>query len=105
MVTRQGSHHWQTTVDTIEISQLRNKGCNITLELEFYWKYFEENLCTMNDNKADKAPAATLRHASDKAPNISIEALLAAHREVVILHGGERYRLRLASNNKLILTK
>jgi hemin uptake protein HemP len=31
--------------------------------------------------------------------------LFASAREIVIAHGGERYRLRLTSQNKLILTK
>ncbi len=33
------------------------------------------------------------------------EDLLDGAREVTILHGGEAYRLRLTSNEKLILTK
>lgn len=33
------------------------------------------------------------------------EDLLLGTREVTILHGGEAYRLRLTSNEKLILTK
>ncbi|QOZ31760.1 hemin uptake protein HemP [Bradyrhizobium sp. CCBAU 53421] len=31
--------------------------------------------------------------------------LFAAEREIIIVHGEERYRLRLTSQNKLILTK
>ncbi|MEW6036970.1 MAG: hemin uptake protein HemP [Pseudomonadota bacterium] len=33
------------------------------------------------------------------------EELFSATNEVVILHGGEEYRLRITRNNKLILTK
>lgn len=36
---------------------------------------------------------------------IDVAALMAGEREVVLMHDGERYRLRVTSNNKLILTK
>ncbi|TVS13858.1 MAG: hemin uptake protein HemP [Gammaproteobacteria bacterium] len=36
---------------------------------------------------------------------LSSEALLGGHKEVVIRHGDETYRLRLTRQNKLILTK
>lgn len=36
---------------------------------------------------------------------IAISELLAGSREVVLLHDGTEYRLRLTSNGKLILTK
>ncbi len=35
---------------------------------------------------------------------ISSEALLGARRELLILHNGREYRLRLTQNGKLILT-
>jgi len=35
---------------------------------------------------------------------VSIEALLGANRELVIVHNGREYRLRLTQNDKLILT-
>jgi hemin uptake protein HemP len=38
-------------------------------------------------------------------PVFSSRDLLAGHREVIIQHGPERYRLRLTSSNKLILVK
>jgi hemin uptake protein HemP len=38
-------------------------------------------------------------------PVIDVRELLAGAREAVIVHGGERYRLRLTANHKLILTK
>ncbi len=59
----------------------------------------------MNDDSSNKASASSPQRASGDAPVVSVEALLAAHKEVVILHGSERYRLRITSNNKLILTK
>ena len=36
---------------------------------------------------------------------LSLETLLAGRREVIIQHRGEDYRLRLTSNDKLLLTK
>ncbi|OGA12335.1 MAG: hypothetical protein A3D95_00725 [Betaproteobacteria bacterium RIFCSPHIGHO2_12_FULL_69_13] len=40
-----------------------------------------------------------------RAPNrVASEALLGPHRELVIVHNGREYRLRLTQNDKLILT-
>ena len=36
---------------------------------------------------------------------VSSETLLAGQRQLIIQHGGERYRLLLTRSNKLILTK
>lgn len=36
---------------------------------------------------------------------ITTEELLGTLREIIILHAGEEYRLRITSNGKLILTK
>ncbi len=38
-------------------------------------------------------------------PTVEVTAILGAGREAVILHKGERYRLRVTANDKLILTK
>lgn len=38
-------------------------------------------------------------------PEVSSEALLRGQREITILHAGDRYRLRITANDKLILTK
>lgn len=45
------------------------------------------------------------RRAPAGPPVIASRDLLAGHREVIIQHGQERYRLRLTSSNKLILVK
>jgi hemin uptake protein HemP len=39
------------------------------------------------------------------AREIDVASLIGAGREVVLLHRGERYRLRVTANGKLILTK
>ncbi len=36
---------------------------------------------------------------------MQVEDLMGNDREIVIIHQGDEYRLRLTSNNKLILTK
>ena len=55
--------------------------------------------------------AVESRHTSDKRPvfvvdnRIDSKELFSTAREVTIMHGEEIYRLRLTSQNKLILTK
>ena len=39
------------------------------------------------------------------APAVRSRDLLGGHRELIILHGADRYRLLLTRSNKLILTK
>lgn len=41
----------------------------------------------------------------DQPPAVDSRTLLGGHRELKIEHGSEVYRLRLTSNNKLILIK
>lgn len=36
---------------------------------------------------------------------ISSEHLFAGQQEIIIMHAGEEYRLRITNNNKLIMTK
>jgi hemin uptake protein HemP len=38
-------------------------------------------------------------------PVFDVRELLGGGREVIIIHAGERYRLRVTANDKLILTK
>ena len=48
------------------------------------------------------------KEATDKIPQrttISSKDLLKNGQELIITHAGEEYRLRITSNNKLILTK
>lgn len=49
-------------------------------------------------SRSDERDASTLRR-------VTSEELLAGKRELVIEHSGEKYRLRLTSKGKLILTK
>ena len=42
---------------------------------------------------------------AEPIPTVEVTSLLGGGREAVILHNGERYRLRVTANDKLILTK
>jgi hemin uptake protein HemP len=50
-------------------------------------------------------PSATTRTLMIRGNRIDSRELFAADREIIIAHGEESYRLRLTSQNKLILTK
>ena len=50
-----------------------------------------------------RAPSAT-PPAKEEPRRTSSQALLGAQRELLILHNGREYRLRLTQNGKLILT-
>ena len=50
-------------------------------------------------------PPEEPRNTSGRAPwRVSSEALLGARKEIVILHHGREYRLRMTQNGRLILT-
>ena len=55
----------------------------------------------MADEK-DKTPSS---EEPKRPPEIDVHELLGNAKEVTLLHGGERYRLRITANDKLILTK
>lgn len=58
--------------------------------------------------KRSKAPRNndSISEASPLMPlEIDTRELLGARQEATIIHAGERYRLRITANNKLILTK
>ena len=62
------------------------------------------------DNSGDAAgptqsPSATTRTLTMRGSRIDSRELFAAEREIIIAHGEDSYRLRLTSQNKLILTK
>lgn len=58
----------------------------------------------------DPPPRKTGQKESDPSPErkpreIDLRDLVGSDREISIVHDGERYRLRVTANNKLILTK
>ncbi|WP_375314663.1 hemin uptake protein HemP [Bradyrhizobium sp. A5] len=65
---------------------------------------------TSGDSSDDAAgptqsPSATTRTLTMQGSRIDSRELFAAEREIIIAHGEDNYRLRLTSQNKLILTK
>ncbi|WP_458309361.1 hemin uptake protein HemP [Bradyrhizobium sp. 195] len=60
-----------------------------------------------NGGAAESAgsPSATTRTLTMRGTRIDSRELFAAEREIIIAHGEDVYRLRLTSQNKLILTK
>jgi hemin uptake protein HemP len=56
----------------------------------------------MNDNPLEQPPDSPN---VAQTPVFDVRELLAGGREVIIIHAGERYRLRITANDKLILTK
>ena len=61
---------------------------------------------TTNTAQTSTAPAAPgSRHVAVTANRLDARDLFIATREIIIAHGEENYRLRLTSQNKLILTK
>jgi hemin uptake protein HemP len=55
--------------------------------------------------KLAENPASTTRLLTVKGIRIDSRELFAGEREIIIAHGEDNYRLRLTSQNKLILTK
>jgi hemin uptake protein HemP len=65
----------------------------------------------------DQSNKVTLRETPGLAPvfagsalpdgrrQVAVSAILGADQEVLLIHNGEAYRLRITANNKLILTK
>ncbi|WP_246784509.1 MULTISPECIES: hemin uptake protein HemP [unclassified Bradyrhizobium] len=65
---------------------------------------------TSGDSSGDAAgsagsPSATTRTLTMRGSRIDSRELFAVEREIIIAHGEDNYRLRLTSQNKLILTK
>jgi hemin uptake protein HemP len=62
---------------------------------------------TTGDNARTPAgtAASTTRSLAISGNRIDSRELFASEREIIIAHGEENYRLRLTSQNKLILTK
>lgn len=59
----------------------------------------------MNDPTKPQPTATSVQRDDRDDLQIDIRAWLGDAREVVLIHAGERYRLRITANNKLILTK
>ncbi|CAH1659132.1 Hemin uptake protein HemP [Hyphomicrobiales bacterium] len=60
-------------------------------------------MISSHDNSPPTPPASAKRPAEH--PIVNAQQLFGDKRELVIVHNGERYRLRITANDKLILTK
>ncbi len=58
----------------------------------------------MADEKPEES-ASQAEPVASNVPVIHVRDLLADSREAVLIHAGERYRLRITAKDKLILTK
>ena len=56
----------------------------------------------MDDHRTNPPPVSV---DAAQTPVFDVRDLLGGGREVIIIHAGERYRLRVTANDKLILTK
>lgn len=65
----------------------------------------DENHDNESAAKTTDSPAAATRSVAVNGNRIDSRDLFAAEREIIIVHGEDIYRLRLTSQNKLILTK
>lgn len=59
----------------------------------------------LTTNSAASSSSRVTRSVAVTGNEINSRDLFCSDRELVIAHGGDRYRLRLTSQNKLILTK
>ncbi|MGV3632898.1 MAG: hemin uptake protein HemP [Pseudorhodoplanes sp.] len=58
-----------------------------------------------NSGRATDVPSGAARAVPIADNSFDTRDIFVGTREVTITHGGERYRLRLTAQNKLILTK
>jgi len=59
----------------------------------------------MANEKRPEGPACTGPQVQQDIPTINVLDILQNSREAVLIHGGERYRLRITAKDKLLLTK
>jgi hemin uptake protein HemP len=59
----------------------------------------------MAEEKAEKPAASTSNSTPSDIPVIDVRDIMADGREAVLIHDGERYRLRITAKDKLLLTK
>jgi hemin uptake protein HemP len=85
-------------------------ACTNKQHLKFRKRITPIMSATSGDSSDDAAgpaqsPSATTRTLIMQGSRIDSRELFAAEREIIIAHGEDNYRLRLTSQNKLILTK
>lgn len=58
----------------------------------------------MNENRTDRVNSKAAENAASAPRKVESNALLGTAKELVIVHNGREYRLRMTQNGKLILT-
>jgi len=59
----------------------------------------------MNERRRSPLPIAETLRLATLPPKLESSAMFAGKRELIIVHQGEEYRLRITRQEKLILTK
>ena len=59
----------------------------------------------VEEKPGQSRPPAPPAETGRAIPEVDVKTIVGGGREAVILHEGERYRLRITANDKLILTK
>ena len=86
-------NHHKVFLTCIRNKNIECKSLSITLEID---KEFAMPHIAARPSKNDKSGAVKYMQVSE---------LMGDDREIIIIHQGDEYHLRLTSNNKLILTK
>mgnify|MGYP001240234479 CR=1 FL=1 len=58
----------------------------------------------MSDNRSESPSIAPVPRSVEPPPRVSSRELLGGNGELIIVHQGREYRLRITQNGKLILT-
>jgi hemin uptake protein HemP len=58
-----------------------------------------------NDDESSRRNAVGSHTPTPLSDEIDVHSIMHGRQEIVLLHNGNRYRLRITSNKKLILTK
>jgi hemin uptake protein HemP len=69
------------------------------------WRECEAFLIAARGEMTAVAKSGAQKEEPENTRTVSSRDLLGAHRQLIIEHGGDRYRLLLTKSNKLILTK
>jgi hemin uptake protein HemP len=109
----QGGQEWPSTV-YIDCKLLRLEHARFGLYNNWCSKLFGAPQSEMSASSGDDIedagktagnPSAATRSLMMNGNRIDSRELFSTEREIIIAHGGDIYRLRLTSQNKLILTK
>ncbi len=107
-----------TLEQTLRLLPISIIDVNRALETKQFYIILNCDVCfltigitVLNESKLKGGPAGTHAEAAStaaapvEAPELDVRDIVGTAREAVIRHNGERYRLRITANQKLILTK